>query len=185
MKKLISNDFDGLIYDLDYVHKLFIKKVYGVEYNTIDATHWEYLYENYPKIVECWINWDLYKEAPFIDGGIEFIETQKRIYGADAIQIVASSPESIQEPKTTIIIEKLGIDVIHVTKENKSKYTKGTILIDDGAYNIRDHLKNTTDSAILFDLNGEYGWNKDFYECERAIRATNYQEALSWLAQKI
>ena len=183
--KLISLDFDGVGWELDKVMSTMVKEDYGVNYKTTDVTHWAYFYEKYPKSTRCWYDWELYKEAGFIDGFLDFLEELKSIYGAKSIQFVTSSPESIQTEKTKMMLNLLGIDVIHVTKDKKSVYTKGTILIDDASHNIIDHLENTRKHGILFDLNGEYGWNQDFYECERTTRATNYKEVLLCLAQKI
>ena len=184
-KKLISLDFDGPIWNLEAIHKEHILEHYGIHYDSRDVTHWEYLYENYPSITKCWTHWAEYSRAPFVEGALEFIAELKKRYGADALQIVTSTPESIQEEKTQMIFETLGIDVIHVTKERKSLYTKGTILIDDAIHNIIDHLKHTSDSAILFDLNGAFGWNQKFYLCDRTTRAKSYKEILQWLENKI
>jgi len=185
MKKLISLDFDGVVYDLDVIHKRFIKEMFNIDYSTKDATYWEYLYVEYPSIVKCWTDWNVYKTAPFIDGAIDFVEELKKRYGSDAIQFVTSSPESIQTEKTIMMENIFGLDVIHVTKDKKSLYTKGTIIMDDAKHNIIDHLENTSNDAILFDLNGEYGWNKDFYECERSVRANSYEQALNAFDQRI
>ena len=38
--------------------------------------------------------------------------------------------------------------------------------------------KNEGDVAIIFDLDGEYGWNKDIQENDRILRATSYEDVL-------
>jgi len=184
MKK-ISLDFDGVVYDLDTLHQVFIKETYGENYSTTDATYWEYLYERYPSIVKVWTDWAIYKTAPFIDGAIDFVDELKKRYGSESIQFVTSSPESIQKEKTKMIEKIFGLDVIHVTKEKKSIYTNGTILMDDAKHNIIDHLENTPNQAILFDLNGAYGWSKDFKVCERSVRAKSYADVLKIFEERI
>jgi len=183
--KVISLDFDGPIFNLEHLHAEHILQNYDKKYHSSEVTHWEYLYENYPTITECWTNWDNYKKAPFVDGALEFIEELKKRYGVSALQIVTSSPVSIQEEKTKMITDILGIDVIHVTKEAKSIYTKGTILIDDATHNIVDHLENTSDFGILFDLDGQFGWNKEFIPCERSARNETYDEVLQCLEKNL
>ena len=184
--KIMTFDFDGVGWNLDKIMSQLVYIDYGIEYKTQDATYWAYFYEKYPKSTRCWTEWDLYKQAGFIEGFLEFFEEVKAIYGPDAIQFVTSSPESIQEEKTKMMTDILGVDVIHVTKENKSKYTKGTILIDDAAHNIEDHLENTSNKAILFDLHGTYGWSKHFNVCNiRSFRTHNYKELLTCLKTQI
>ena len=185
MKKLISLDFDGVVYDLDVIHKRFIKEMFNIDYNTKDATYWEYLYVEYPSIVSCWTNWDIYKTAPFIDGAIDFVEELKKRYGSDAIQFVTSSPESIQTEKTKMMEQIFGLDVIHVTKDKKVFILRELSLWMMLNIILLNHLENTSDDAILFDFNGEYGWSKDFCECERSVRAHSYKEVLNILEKRI
>jgi hypothetical protein len=172
---MISLDFDSVLYGLDTIAIEFIKKEYGVRLTPMDINNWDF-FKKYPKVYTVFSNWELYKEAKLIDGAQEFFQTVVKNYGKENIQIVTSSPETIITDKNIMIENLFSFDnVIH--SYNKSKHTKGTILVDDALHNIECHVNTNNNHGLLFDLG--YGWNQLKLENHPLVkRVKSYEETL-------
>lgn len=171
----ISIDFDEVLYNLNEATQKFLEKTYNETVDRKNITYWSYLCDNFPKIVECWSKFEHYSQGNFFDGAQDFMSELRKKYD---VTIVTSTPVTIENEKDEMIKDYLGdVNIIHAS--NKHIHTKGSTLIDDGPHNIIGHYeKNEGDVAIIFDLDGEYGWNKDVQENDRILRATSYEDVL-------
>lgn len=179
---VISLDFDETLWDLHEASLSFIKEHYGVKsLSQKDITYWEYLTDNFPRIRECWGDFQLYSKGKPIEGSIEFMKNLKKIVHRDDIQIVTASFPDIIEGKTELIKSLFDIDnIIHTS--NKSEFTKNSILIDDGLHNIVSHRDVNDGISIIFDLG--YGWNQNKIEDnEKIFRANSYDNVLDIIRQ--
>lgn len=185
-ESLVSLDADEMILNLNQGMINFIKKEYGKIYRPQDAINWEYVYKKYPKIIEMWASWELYSKLQPIEGAVQFVNDVKERVGDKGLQIVTSSPDSIQGPKVKMIQEMFDIEKVFQVSNGtkKSTFTRGTILVDDALHNIDDHIK-TGSKGIIFNLNNTYGWNKEDRNHPLIHRASNYKEVLAILDKEL
>jgi len=178
MKK-ISIDFDEVLYNLDQIHRDYLKEHYNVDEDYINP-NFNYLVNNYPDIVKCWTDVNIYKKGFLIKGAFEFMQELMNTHKMEELQILTYTQSQEIEIYKNNLCEALfkGIDVIHT--KDKWEYSKGTILIDDNTNNIVDHVITNKNYGLLFDLNGEYGWNKTPIEDDstRIFRVKSYSEVL-------
>lgn len=170
--KILSIDFDNVLYDLESLNIKKVKEIYGVNMTAMDINNWNFYPDNYPLIRNIWGDWDQYNQGHFFEGDQDFIkELQKRF----EIQIVTASYEAIENEKNELIFNRYGdIKVVHV-RTGKAPHTKNSILVDDGLHNISDHVIINQQPAILVDR--EYGWNQGFQH-DLVVRANNYQSII-------
>jgi len=179
--KLISVDFDEVLFDLSTITNNFIKNHYG-EVTHPDHIGWDYFNDNFPLVVsDCWNNPEEYSKGDFIHGAIEFMNELINLYGIDKLQIITNSLPNVIDCKNQLIRETFGdIDVIHT--KDKWKYTKGSTLIDDALHNIEEHVKNNKkDVGIIFDLGGKYTWNHRYIDSSYVVRVNSYNEIVDYL----
>ena len=178
----ISLDFDSVLWDWHKNINIFLIENNIKELNSLDITHWDYIIENHPNAKITWESWEHYIKSGPIQSSIEFVKILKRIFNGK-IQIVTASHNNLIENKDKMIQEIYNIEnIIHTS--TKSIYTKNSILIDDAIHNINSHTKtNIKDYGILFDLNGNYGWNKENIENNnfKISRITNYEDIFKYL----
>lgn len=180
MSKILSIDFDEVLYNLSDVTNNFILETYG-EVTHPDLIGWEYFNDNFPLVVsECWNNEHVYSKGELIDGAENFMLELINLYSVDNLQIVTNSLPNVVNFKNKFIKDKFGnIDVIH-TKE-KWKYTKDTILIDDAIHNVIDHSEINNCESILFDKDGKYVWNHVDIDNRLITRLKSYEDILYFL----
>lgn len=177
MRQRISVDFDDVLYDLNYLNKKFIKENYGIDIKSKDVTSFSYYYENYPKIMELWSNFDLYSKSGPIPDAVDFFKELREICKKDDLQIVTSSFDSIKEQKDEMIKDMFDFDKVIHTK-NKSQFTKNSLLIDDALHNIEDHVLTNNNHAMIFDR--DYGWNRNrnLERLKKVQRVHSYEDIL-------
>lgn len=173
----ISLDFDETIWNLHNATEVFLKETYGIQsLRKEDISYWEYLTDNFPRIKECWGDFNHYSKGSPIEGSLEFLKELKKLVHVDDIQIVTATYPQIIEDKTSLIKEIFKLDnIIHTS--NKAEFSKDSILIDDGLHNIISHRDSNDGISIIFDLN--YGWNQDIIEDnKKTFRAKSYKDVL-------
>lgn len=183
--KKISLDFDSVLWNLEIMARRKIEKHYGKIFLPHQISHFDF-YKDYPEAEKAFSSFEDYQTAEPIQGSVEFLKELITIYGENNIQIVTSSPVNIIKEKEKLIKEIYNFEnIIHSHK--KSKHTKNTILIDDAIHNIKDHVVTNEQPALLFDLNGTYGWNKEKVEklYKNVHRVHNYEEVKEKLKKYI
>lgn len=158
MGKLISLDFDDVIYDLMELNIKYIDTMHGIPDIDKQIEHYYWLYQTYPDIGNnLWNNPDNYIRGRLVSGAKEFYDELVEIIGEDNIQIVTSSMPDVVEKKN-IMIKDFGFncDVIHSIfgVHPKHHYTKNTLLIDDAIGNITDHIMHNQCHGVLFNHRG-------------------------------
>jgi len=157
MNKMVSLDFDDVLYDLISLNKKFIKDNYNVDINNDDITSFTSLYELYPDILNgLWNNPTLYITGNLLSGAKDFYNKLVKLFGEDKIQIVTNSLPDIIDTKDHMIKHRFGIncDIIHCSKDNpKHLHTDGTILVDDYHGNLIPHNELNSGNSILFNYN--------------------------------
>lgn len=152
--KLISLDFDDMMYDLMCLNIKYVKEKYNVDIIK-DINSYYYIWENYPTIMEdLWNHPENYVKGELIPGALEFYNKLVDILGVEKIQIVTSSMPDIIVEKNKMI-KSLGIecDVVHSIFNGsfpKSFYTYGTVLIDDHTKNVYEHIYKNSYYGIVF-----------------------------------
>lgn len=154
MGKLISLDFDDVIYDLMELNINYIDTMHGIPDIDKQIEHYYWLYQTFPDIGDnLWNNPDNYIKGRLVSGAKEFYDKLVELIGEDNIQIVTSSMPDVVEKKN-IMIKEFGFncDIIHSIfgVHPKHHYTKNTILIDDAIGNIIDHVGHNQCYGILF-----------------------------------
>lgn len=172
----VSLDLDNLLYYLEEVNLNFVKNEYGVTLASKDINCWNYYLKNFPRVKEVWTEWEKYSKGRFFNEAKGFIRDLKKI---TKVKIVTASFPEIIPFKDQFIMESLedyDIEIIHTT--DKSIVTKNSILIDDAAHNIDEHVKANSCPGLLFDYNNTYGWSKDYEGHELVERVYSHEEAL-------
>ena len=170
----ISIDFDNVLFDLESLNCKKTKEWYGVDITPIEIKYWNYYPEHYPDIAKIWSDFSLYSEGSFFDNDQDFIEELRKKY---EIQIVTASEKAIEEGKDEMIYKRYGdIKIVHTTV--KYIHTEGSILIDDAVHNIKPHIEENKDPALLVDRG--YGWNQGY---NGVPRVSSFEEILSELSK--
>ena len=155
--KIISLDFDDVLYDLMSINKSYIKDAYSIDIVDDHITSFTSLYETYPSILNgLWNDPTLYVCGDLLDGAQEFYKKLVSLFGENRIQIVTNSFPDIIDNKNHMIKNRFGFncDVIHCNKSNpKHINTKDTILIDDSYDNVIKHNEHNDAYSILFNYN--------------------------------
>jgi len=172
--KIISLDWDNVIYNLEQVNLDFVKEVYGVSEESVNIKTWSCYVDKYPEITSVWGDFSKYSRGELIPGAINFVkELKNRGY---IVQIITHSYESIiAEKELWMKINFPDIKIIHA--KDKFLYSQNSILIDDAQHNVEQHLEynKIKGESILFDYNGNYGWAKGY----KGHKAQSYEKALS------
>lgn len=175
-KKIVSVDWDNVLYNLEDVNTQFVAQHYGDIITTMDVNDWEFYGQNYPEVIKIWGDWAKYSTGSFFPGDIEFIKTLQEKY---EVQIVTASYKEIADEKDIVAYQRYGdIRVIH-SHGGKSQYTANSILIDDAMHNIDDHIAVNKMPAILVDRG--YGWNQSYQESALVKRAFCFESILTSL----
>jgi len=181
MKKQIEQvniDFDDLLYGLLEVNTNFIKREYGISLKREEIVHWNYLIDNFPRIIEVWSNWKEYKEGKMMEGSIEFVNDTNDLFGAKNVNILTASHPNIEKEKDKMISDIFpGNNIVHAYNP-KHTYSNNSIMIDDNLDNVSGHATNNSCPGVIFDQG--YGWNQKRIEKEISglHRVKNYNEAL-------
>ena len=177
----ISLDWDDVLYNLSSLTIDYMKKRYNKEVTTNEMNTFNFFESNnYSDIIEdLFNNHKEYSKSSLLKGANYFYYSLADLVHENNIQIVTASMPNVIPFKEKYILDMLGwkYDIIH--SNEKYKYTKGTILIDDAPKNILLHVDKNKNPGIIFDLDSNYGWNKNLKENNKTIfRATNYNETL-------
>ncbi len=182
MNKIVSLDFDDVLYDLMSLNKKFIKDTYNIDIIDSDITSFSSIYEKYPDILNgLWNDPNLYITGDLVNGAKDFYNKIVKLLGEDKIQIVTNSFPDIIDNKNHMIKHRFGIncDVIHCSKDNpKHLHTKGTILVDDHHGNLIPHNDLNSGYSILFNHN-KLKYAKDIELDKNVIYAETFSEVLA------
>lgn len=174
MPKIISLDFDNVLYDLETLNTKEVKRIYGVDISPNDIDYWDFYPDKYPEVMKAWGDWNIYSQATFFEGDIDFVNYLREKY--DDVQIVTASYASIEDKKDEMILSRYGdIKIVHTGKNSKATFTRDSILVDDGLHNIKDHIVRNNMPAVIVDRG--YGWNKN-YSCDMSSRAHCFETIL-------
>lgn len=179
MKK-ISLDWDDVLYNLTSLTIDYMKKRYNIEITTNEMNTFNFFESNYSDIIEdLFNNPEEYSKSDLLKGANYFYYDLANLVHEDNIQIVTASMPNVIPFKEKYIWDILGWKCKIIHSNEKYKHTKGTILIDDAPKNILFHVDKNKNSGIIFDLDSNYGWNKNLKENNTTIfKATNYNETL-------
>lgn len=172
----IDLDFDNLVYDLESLNLKFVKDHYGVTLKSRDITHWNFYLTEFPEVEKIWGDFKLYSKAKFFENAKQFYED---LYSIKKVRIITASYPQIEKEKDKMIFDFFQKEVEIIHARDKYLFTKKSVLIDDTSGHIEKHVINNNNYGILFDLNGQYGWNKDCMKHDLIIRATSYDEVLT------
>jgi len=180
--KQIFVDFDCVLSDLQFVTRGYAKEKYNISLTDRDIVSWEF-WGQYPKVFQCFSNLKLYSQAPIYTGAVEFMNNLYNLFGKENVFILTHSHSNLVDYKNELIKEVFNTDnVIHA----KDKYlvTGDNVLIDDYLGNIEGHVNhNKGGFGIIFDKDGEFGWNKEPLEHrhDRVVRLETYEKIINKL----
>ena len=188
--KPIFLDYDSVLNDIAPAWIRWVYARYGKRVTTKDMIHFNWLEENFPGANEFWSAPGCYSYhiAP-LPGAVNFVRACEMEFGAENVFILTSSPENMAKEKDEHIENYFDIPedrIIHDHLHDKSVYTKHGILVDDYPKNCINHIDAHGTPAILFNLNGEYGWSEPAryphlyapeYHDRLLLRATSYDSA--------
>ena len=154
MKKIFI-DYDTTLVDFQDVMTHQINQIENTNFSSLELSR-GYHDEIKMRNKHIFTHQNIYEDIVPFEGAIEFLIDIKS-KGYDIILITANMSE-LQKTSKEIHIEKYfkGIfdDIIHT--EDKYKYTKESILIDDSYANITKHIQANDQIGILFNLNKQY-----------------------------
>lgn len=169
---MVLIDFDMVLNLAGERCVVIIRKEYQEKISLMDILNWEH-WLKYPKVIEVFHNWEDYIHlCKPRKGAIALLHRLNEKYN---VHILTHTQEGVKDQKEKYIQEVYNwTNIIH--EEEKFKYAKGNILIDDAIHNIRAHIEHGGFHAILFDLG--YGWNQEKIEeeFENVTRVTSYEE---------
>lgn len=179
-KKIISIDFDDVLWDIQKGTSIFLKERYGYAPKKDEIPTWAFLVEEFPDVITAWSDWKYYGQGGIIDGSVEFINNLKEMVGKNSIQIVTASFPEIIDKKNELILDIFNIEKVNIIHtRDKHLFTTGTTLIDDAMHNILKHVDHNNDLGILVDFG--YGWNQEPIELDNGniFRAKSYKDILN------
>lgn len=177
----ISLDWDDVLYNLSSLTIDYMKKRYNIEVTTNEMNTFNFFESNnYSDIIEdLFNNPEEYSKSDLLKGANYFYYDLANLVHEENIQIVTASMPNVIPFKEQYIWDILGWNCKIIHSNEKYKYTKGTILIDDAPKNILFHVDKNKNPGIIFDLDSNYGWNKNLKENNTTIfKATNYSQTL-------
>ena len=158
-------DYDSTLNNLGEEWCKWLNKTYVMPLISLSKIlHWNYIEETYGKDAnKFWQNPNIYENDIVIpiEGANEFINWLLNNFGEENIFISTTSWPTVIMAKNKHIYRHFGIpskNIIHTN--DKVKYSKNGILIDDNIANVVNHCKINKDMGIVFNKDNEYSWNK-------------------------
>lgn len=180
MNDKIFLDKDGTITNTPFHWLTLINNHYNTSYTVSDIQHYNWLQEQLGYECEYWRNPDFFKDIIPLENSQWFIDELKYIFGKENIYIITWSTPEVEQIKNSILSLYFNIpssQIIHTSE--KWKYTKHNILVDDHLEHVKKHCAYNGNRGILFNLNGEYGWNRQTEINNKILEATTYTEVIS------
>lgn len=154
MKKIFI-DYDTTLVDFQDVMTHQINQIENTNFSSLELSR-GYHDEIKMRNKHIFTHQNIYEHIVPFKGAIEFLKDVKS-KGYEIILITANMSE-LQKTSKEVHIEtyfkEIFDDIIHT--EDKYKYTKESILIDDSYANIIKHIQANDQIGILFNLNNQY-----------------------------
>ena len=154
MKKIFI-DYDTTLVDFQDVMTDLINKRENTNFTPLQLSrgyHDDVKFRN----KEIFTHNNIYENIIPFDGAVEFLENVKNL-NYEIILVTANMSDLQMQCKEKHIkkyFENRFTDIIHT--EDKYKYTKESILIDDSYSNVIKHISANNQNGILFNLNYDY-----------------------------
>lgn len=117
---------------------------------------------------------DFFEKLPPIE---EAISVTRRLISKYDFKVVTATYKNKRVEGKIKSLNKYFPHIKEIIFECEKYKIEGDILIDDRTRNCVDFIENTGKSAIVFDKNGEYHFNKNFDETlPNSFRAINWEE---------
>lgn len=188
-------DYDSVLNNLGPAWTRWIQKTFGHKVTLQDMIHFNWLDETFPGANDFWKTPGIYHSDVLpLPRAVDFVRACERLVNPEDVFIITSSPENMEREKDAHIALHFGIladRIIHA--HDKAPFTKDGILVDDHPKNCIAHINAHSTPAILFNLNGEYGWAEpsrySFYEPEYhdryLLRATSYESVIQHIRNRM
>lgn len=162
MGKAIFLDYDSTLCDFHGRWFAWLEHHYGCRFSVHDVLHYTWVAERLgPEVDRFWHTPGTYHTIKPLPGARDFVTRCQYLVGEKNVFVATMSGRGMEREKDEHIATHVGIPASQIIHSGeKFRHTAAGILVDDHPGHCLAHIDAHGIPAIIFDLNGDYGWSK-------------------------